>query len=143
MRSRRVPRTITSLGIAAVLAVAGVGAAGPASAAEIGICTTGWACTFPYNNYEYTNNYQQNYQYSISDFFVGDNWADSVMSYGRSCRTSWYKNANYGGASFYMMRQADGYNYQDPNLSNGAGSGPYSGSNFSNSLTSLKFVDCV
>ncbi|WP_149205101.1 hypothetical protein [Actinotalea subterranea] len=139
MRTRMVHRIVTSLAIAATVAV---GFAVPAAAAP-GVCSNGWACRFPYNDYDLGNLYQQNNQYSDADFAIADNWADSVISQGNSCRTSWYKDANYGGASFYLHRVVDGYNYQDPNLSNGAGQGPYSGSNFSNNLTSLKFVDCV
>ena len=67
----------------------------------------------------------------------------SVKSYGASCRVRFFTDEKYGGSSIYFKRVADGYNYEDPMLSDGGGTGSASGQNWDDRISSHQFVDCV
>lgn len=125
-------------------------AANPANAGT-NQCWNGAACVW--KNSSYTGLFRgmttssMNYPitpWSDGTYSLGDE-VSSVRSQGNSCRLRFVRNINQdpNDQYIYFNRVADGYNYQDPYLSNGGGSGPWSGQNWNDRISSHKFVDCV
>ncbi len=130
-----------------VLLLAGLSVTGAGVAqASDGLCASGYACG--YDGYSYGDPY-----YGTS--YTERNWnlasfgnvAGSVSANGASCKyTRYYKSWNYitnhvYGDYFTMYsRQLMGYNYRDPNLTNGAG---YDGTgNWDNTIEGTLFTGC-
>lgn len=85
--------------------------------------------------------------------YTGITWSDgslsvaqasSVRNQGNNCDIRFYKGINQTGDNMYFDRVVEGFNYQDPNLTNGGGSalGRNYTSNFDNSIRSHGWTNC-
>jgi len=127
-----------SVPLAAILCFGGMGIIGPAAQAGTGACTLGYACLWQNNDYNGTD-YGKLYNGSVVSTM--DNKASSAASNGKTCsKTRFYDSSNGTGKYFELSSQyLVGSNYRDPNLSNGAGVGPYSGENWSDRVSYIAF----
>ena len=114
-------------------------------------CYNGAACVWQHSSYsgkfrgmtQDANNYGgivwADWQYS--NRFIATQ-VSSVRSQGNSCDVRFYDSTDGLGQSIYFDRVSDGYNYQDPYLANGGGTGTASGQNWDNRIRSHRFVNC-
>lgn len=136
---------------AALSAVAAVGimigVAVPAGAADAP-CDSGYACGWDGTSYSSTffGTAHTKTRWSLQGFA---NKAESAAANGASCtQTRFYKSWNiitndvYGDYFTLYSRTLLGYNYQDPNLSNGAGFDSAGEGSYSNTIEATWFVGC-
>ncbi|QFU97940.1 hypothetical protein KDY119_01446 [Luteimicrobium xylanilyticum] len=121
--------------------LAGIGAAVPAQAAAD--CNVGYTCLWMEDNSSGT------YIGKSADYdsLVGtklNDTASSAEANGGSCSsTYYYDTSTRSGAYFYLnSKSLVTANYQDPNLTNGAGKGTNAGENWDNRISSYKFSGC-
>lgn len=122
-----------------------MGTAGIASA-SISQCSSGNACLWGENSYSgcfYQSSVDRtslgNWQASCSTGVSANNGANSVANRGNSCNVGFYDGTSYTGAYIRFDRPVSGGTYQDPDLSNGGGSGGSTTANWDNRISSLNF----
>lgn len=121
----------------AALVLAGMTMVAPAYAGSP-TCPLGYGCLWDFEDYGGFA-YQQQYPGAVrSDV---DNRANSAKANGNRCNTTrFYDNRTKTGKYFVMYSATRiGRNYQDPNLANGAGEGPYAGENWNNRVSYVWF----
>ncbi|WP_250442643.1 peptidase inhibitor family I36 protein [Actinotalea sp. C106] len=144
MKTRLGKRAAAAAALALGLAV-GIGS--PASAA-VAPCPSGYACGWDSTSYSGTY---------FASALNKTNWgrqgfgnrAESAAANGASCQfTRFYKSWNivtndvYGDYFTLYSRQLLGSNYQDPNLSNGAGYDSAGEGSYANTLEAHWFTGC-
>ncbi|WP_338022247.1 peptidase inhibitor family I36 protein [Arcanobacterium pluranimalium] len=106
-------------------------------------CQLGASCLWTYN--DYNGGFAYNEDHSSPVYSGIDNRANSVVANGASCSITLFYDSRFvnEGPYFYLFsRTLMGYNYQDPNLSNGAGYGDYAGQNWSNRISRITYGGC-
>jgi hypothetical protein len=123
--------------------LAGIGAALPAQAATAGDCIKGHTCLWMEDSYEGTYIGKSASAASLVGTALNDT-ASSAEANGGSCSTTYYYDtATESGQYFYLnSKTIVSANYEDPNLTNGAGKGTNASENWDNRISSYKFSNC-
>ena len=129
---------LTAVALSSVIVGGIVGIASPANAAYTD-CAKGNACMW--NGTSYPGSPGGSFAYGISAFSAGfDNVTDSIVNNGYAGALStacFYQFSNYGGDVICLDDPASGYQWRDPDLSNGVDANPIA---FANKISSAKFV---
>ncbi|WP_255432498.1 peptidase inhibitor family I36 protein [Cellulomonas sp. SLBN-39] len=107
------------------------------------VCDAGHMCIYVNNDYSGTMRGFSNSKLSWGGFGLDDK-ASSASANGTSCSKSYYyDNRDWTGDYFYLNSYTiTGANYQDPNLSNGAGYGTWATNNANDKISSANFASC-
>lgn len=127
--------------LATLMLLSGLSLAAPAAQADSG-CASGWACVW--NRYSYTGAWAANdrdgaLRITSDKAGVAKTKSASAWANGKNC----YQTYFYDSAGQYFIldsEQVRGYNYRDPNLSNGAGTGRYAGQNWNDRVRRVVFT---
>lgn len=135
MKSPLWKRFLASFGIS-LIAITSVSI--PAQAA--GDCKSGYACIWEHDSYS-----GRSYGGSVAGPVAStiNNMASSASANGARCTTArYYDSGSTNSGSYFDLysRQLMGYNYRDPNLTNGAGYGPYATQNWDNRVSRIIFL---
>ncbi|NMW64407.1 peptidase inhibitor family I36 protein [Mobiluncus mulieris] len=104
-------------------------------------CPVGYACIWQNKHYNGRYWFQSNHEQVTPDGM--NNKASSAAANGSKCRiTRFYDSPSPSGAFFMLDSQQHGRNYQDPNLSNGAGYGKNWTQNWENRISYILFDKC-
>ncbi|MCU9995435.1 peptidase inhibitor family I36 protein [Mobiluncus mulieris] len=104
-------------------------------------CPVGYACIWQNKHYNGRYWFQSNHEQVTPDGM--NNKASSAAANGSKCRiTRFYDSPSPSGAFFILDSQQHGRNYQDPNLSNGAGYGKNWIENWENRISYILFDKC-
>lgn len=100
-------------------------------------CALGWGCLWQGSNY--SGKWAAN-QY---DGFVNTTVSNSAWANGNSCHRTSFRTGSGSTNHFFILDSQTriGSNYRDPNLSNGAGRGQYSGENWKDRVRYIRFYD--
>ncbi|WP_338022167.1 peptidase inhibitor family I36 protein [Arcanobacterium pluranimalium] len=120
----------------------------PIASAGTGNCKAGASCLWTQN--DYNGGFAYNEDHSSPVYSGINNRANSVVANGASCPvTAFYDYRDGNSGSYFMLysRTRIGSNYQDPNLSNGAGVGPeeypeWASENWSNRISRVTYMHC-
>lgn len=139
-----------AVGALGVALVAIVGTPGTAFA-SVSQCKSGNVCLWGENTYsgcfaQYSGNqpdytkltWQQTCRIGVR---INDG-ANSVKNHGTRCSVALFQNIHYTGPAILFNSQAQGYNYEDPKLGNGGGTGyngHYNGQNWQDRISSHKW----
>lgn len=138
---------------AALTSVALLGCVVPSASAATPRCTDGKVCVWEdddyegskrsmeYNGNDYSTIFYSNWVGTYSDKPLNDS-ITSVRNQGLSCDVYFYEHAYHKGASIKFDRVNEGFNYQDPYLKNGGGSGSSSGQNWNDRISSHRWGNC-
>lgn len=138
-------RVMTSFAVAG-LVTSGAAVVAPAGAsASTAQCGAGNACIWGENSYTglvkgFTGSQAAFTSWNGSTVSAG-NGANSIFNRS-GCTTYWYDYTNYGGHGKVFNTESTGFNYIDPDLGNGGGTGiagGYSSEPFANRIESVKF----
>lgn len=140
-------RTIR-LGLGMVLVAATAFFGTPPAQASIGQCADLYACLWGENSYSGCFVRYINDTASFGNWATcgssANNGANSVRNQDLFCNVVFFENTSYGGAGILFNNVSDGFNYQDPTLSNGGGvgyGGNYAGQNWQDRISSLRFCN--
>jgi hypothetical protein len=144
MRSSRVTKILATLGVVIGMSIG----LAPVANASTSQCTSGNACMWGENDYtgcfvQYTNNTAGFGNWATCAANANDG-ANSVRNSGNYSSAVFWADSGYTGSAIMFNRVGLGYNYQDPNLSNGGGV-TYSGAganteNWQDRISSLSWV---
>lgn len=132
-----------------VLAAIGSLAAPTAAQAGTNQCANGQACVWKNKDYldlfrgmTSTANDYRTITWNDGSYDLNDE-VSAVRSQGNSCRLKFFADRNQGGHWIYFNAVKEGFNYQDPYLANGGGTGTYSTEGWNDRISSHQFVDCT
>lgn len=105
-------------------------------------CALGWGCIWKNNNYGGTWDARQ-YNGVVSMTTSNSAWAN-----GNSCHRTSFRTGPFDNNPYFILDSQTriGTNYRDPNLANGAGTGPYNGQNWKDRIRYIRFfqgANCV
>lgn len=126
--------------VAAVAVLGGTALVGSVAVASTSECASGRHCGWAYNDYS-----DLRWSYSISQSYLNpgmDNVADSFMNNGNVDCARVYAAFGYAGEYTDFNRPGLGGTTRDPNLSNGGGTGAYSGQNWANRISAVRLASC-
>ncbi|TBW20871.1 hypothetical protein EZJ44_08055 [Arcanobacterium bovis] len=130
--------------IAAVtLAATSLVVAAPIASAGTGACPLGASCVWIHYNYDGIAG--ENYSHSSPVHASRDNNTKSAAANGKSCYATHFYDYRWGNSGSYFTlysKYMKGSNYQDPNLSNGAGVGPYANENWADRISRVTYDGC-
>lgn len=141
-------RKTTAAFAALVLTVLGVVAMPKAAhaAGATAACPVGYACIWDYTNYSESGRYWKQSANEQAVPATINNKASSAAANGKACyATRFYDNGAQATGSYFILhsktRLPNSY-YEDPYLANGAGLGDFSGQNWDNRISRIKFTGC-
>lgn len=140
---RTITKVFTGVAAAAVTSFIAI----PGAHADLSQCANGYACMWGENSYSgchYKNSIDTGLlpTWATCPSSSANDGANSVRNQGNNCNVVFFEHGNYGGVGILFNRVIDGFNYQDPMLSNGGGigfGGNVAGQNWQDRISSFDF----